>query len=594
MAIKHAFTSGIADGGDATLVQPSNWNADHTIEEIQLVENKPILLDAALSADGTYSGTCEAGTTGETLVFGNLVYLKAADSKWWKTDSNALATANAKLGICVLAANADAATTILLFGKVNAASLYPPLTVGAKVYVGETAGNIQVAAPAAVGDVIRVIGYANTADELFFAPMPDSVAIFDDTPGGTDGAIYKAPTSNAFYDFVVTADFYLNKLNRLIEAHAGDATRVVVNANIPLLIGSHWFLTVATDVDAVDDLDTGTLAAGTNYYVYACTDGTTLSFKVSAASTYPSGFDAAHSRKIGGFHTLCVAVNHGGAGHTLSHWVADTVMAVGQSVIAVTPESPCFIYRVTAIAGDFKTHAATEPNWASISVGQTIVDDQVTWIKEQHTLEGYAVKDILPASIWDLKHRPRSNPEGMVFVTAIQKWVDIYLTSGTGASAASAYGATISDTRDWNDFCDDYAAVGKRMLHDHEFQAAAAGSNEETNITASGDPVTTGGHVDTAARRMISNWGIEDCCGALWQWLLDQSAYVDAAIAVGWYDLPGSKGQLYRPEDTGDVKLIAGGNWNSGVDCGSRSRYANSYRWTTSTDIGGRALSDPL
>lgn len=32
MAIKHAFVSGKADGGDTTLVRPSNWNADHTVE----------------------------------------------------------------------------------------------------------------------------------------------------------------------------------------------------------------------------------------------------------------------------------------------------------------------------------------------------------------------------------------------------------------------------------------------------------------------------------------------------------------------------------------------------------------------------------
>lgn len=30
MGIKHAFVSAIADGADATLVRPSNWNADHT------------------------------------------------------------------------------------------------------------------------------------------------------------------------------------------------------------------------------------------------------------------------------------------------------------------------------------------------------------------------------------------------------------------------------------------------------------------------------------------------------------------------------------------------------------------------------------
>ena len=32
MALKHAFVSGKTDGGDATLVQPSNWNASHSID----------------------------------------------------------------------------------------------------------------------------------------------------------------------------------------------------------------------------------------------------------------------------------------------------------------------------------------------------------------------------------------------------------------------------------------------------------------------------------------------------------------------------------------------------------------------------------
>src|SRR6185369_16249223 len=33
MAVTHTFVSAIADGGDATLVRPSNWNADHTIAD---------------------------------------------------------------------------------------------------------------------------------------------------------------------------------------------------------------------------------------------------------------------------------------------------------------------------------------------------------------------------------------------------------------------------------------------------------------------------------------------------------------------------------------------------------------------------------
>jgi hypothetical protein len=31
ISLKHAFTSAKADGPDATRVQPSNWNAEHTI-----------------------------------------------------------------------------------------------------------------------------------------------------------------------------------------------------------------------------------------------------------------------------------------------------------------------------------------------------------------------------------------------------------------------------------------------------------------------------------------------------------------------------------------------------------------------------------
>jgi hypothetical protein len=166
----------------------------------QMAENDPLLLDAAISGDGYYSGICEVGTAGTVLVFGNLVYLAVADSKWELADANTLALANAKLGICVLAAAENAATTILLWGKVNAASLYPALTIGAKVYVGETAGNIQVAAPTGDTDVIRCIGYANTADELFFCPAPDNTAIIDDTAGGNDAAIYKGTSANAFYD----------------------------------------------------------------------------------------------------------------------------------------------------------------------------------------------------------------------------------------------------------------------------------------------------------------------------------------------------------------------------------------------------------
>lgn len=90
---------------------------------------------------------------------------------------------------------------------------------------------------------------------------------------------------------------------------------------------------------------------------------------------------------------------------------------------------------------------------------------------------------------------------------------------------------------------------------------------------------------------MISNIGCEDCCGALRQWLKDQSMFFDDAVVAGWYDLPGSKGSLYRRVDSNDVKLLAGGDWTNAARCGSRCRSATDYRWDTHTDVGGRGRS---
>jgi hypothetical protein len=261
----------------------------------------------------------------------------------------------------------------------------------------------------------------------------------------------------------VLASFPLNKADRILEAHATDHAKMVVKGSnlIPMRIGSSWFLIdTDTNVDTTADIDTGAIEAGKDYCVYACDNAGALVFKISLATTFPAGFDANTSRKIGGFHTLCVSVG--------------------------------------TVSG--------------------------------HTLTGYLAGEILPASVWDLKHRPISEPAGMVYSAQANIWVDIYLASGTGASTASVNGGTISDTRDHMSFIDDFAAVKKKMLDDIEFQIIAAGSNEETNIAGSADPVTTTGHLDTAGRRMISDIGCEDCCGVLWQWLRDMGYRYDADV----------------------------------------------------------------
>lgn len=137
---------------------------------VQLSESGGILMDQTLSADGTFSiAVGEIGTLGETLSFGHLVYFKAADSRWWKCDSDAEATSGpVKLGIVCVAGVAGDACQIMLKGKIRADSLFPTFTVGAPVYIGATAGACVVTAPTA--GFIRVIGYGDTADSIYFNP----------------------------------------------------------------------------------------------------------------------------------------------------------------------------------------------------------------------------------------------------------------------------------------------------------------------------------------------------------------------------------------------------------------------------------------
>lgn len=138
-----------------------------------LPENVALVLDAALSADGKYSGIVETGTAGTTLAFGDIVYYAVADSRWELAKADAAATSFGKIGICVQAAAADgSATTVLLWGKVRADTAFPALTIGAPVFISAaTAGDITSTAPTGTTNfVVRIVGYGNTADELFFCP----------------------------------------------------------------------------------------------------------------------------------------------------------------------------------------------------------------------------------------------------------------------------------------------------------------------------------------------------------------------------------------------------------------------------------------
>lgn len=214
-----------------------------------------------------------------------------------------------------------------------------------------------------------------------------------------------------------------------------------------------------------------------------------------------------------------------------------------------------------------------------------------------HTLTGYVAGDILPQSVWDLKFKPQSAPEGMVYDNGSGKWVDIYLVSVSGGELASIYGGTIADGGSavvfhWYKFAQWMTRIKKKLPDQIEFMSLSMGANQGTNITASTDPVTTGGHIDTAARRMISNIGCEDCCGVLWQWGRDRGGGQTAASWINAYDVndTGQLGQHYLAP----FAVIFGGAWSNGVYCGSRSTFWNFSPLGVAPDFGARGVSEPV
>lgn len=327
--------------------------------------------------------------------------------------------------------------------------------------------------------------------------------------GGNVGLVsaeYRASGLWAAKTVSVAADRYkILSPEKLVLDVDGQTLRLTSQQTLDLSASATW------DTTSPTNYTTAANRAGKDFYVYACqpTLGTSPAILVSANSTVPSGYTADTSRKVGGFHCLCVAVNHTS---TLTAWAADTVIALGETRKATVWDG--YIYRCTARAGDYKTHATTQPTWSSYAVGDSITDDMVTWIKVHHTLEGYAVGDVLPATVWGLDHRPICDPSGMFYVPSCDVWLDIYEQSGTGSSTASVYGGTISHSRTLIDHNQDMVAVGKRLPFVHEHEAGAAGSNWGTVIQGGADPTTTGGHLDAYGRRMTSNLGGEDMCGA--------------------------------------------------------------------------------
>lgn len=214
-----------------------------------------------------------------------------------------------------------------------------------------------------------------------------------------------------------------------------------------------------------------------------------------------------------------------------------------------------------------------------------------------HTLSGYVAGDILPATRWDLLHRPKGEPEGFVYEELTDCWIAIYLPSWDGTKLVSVYNGVIADgasKKKWHGeaFYEQFAKQGMRLIWRHEFQMGAKGSNEQSNIRGHSEPNTAGGHVDTGGRRIISNIGLEDCCGVIWQSTMNlgfaggdgwtNSVYASSVDNKGYGQ---TYGTLYR--------LLLGACWDSSGNPGSRSAVCDVFSASVRADCSARGASEP-
>ena len=125
------------------------------------------------TADETSSGIVGSFTAGEDLVRGEVVYFKAGDSKMWKAVASASGTMPV-VAMCAADVSADAAGLFLLQGFLQDNGSFPAMTVAGRLYAPEAETSSQnvpeQTAPDSDGDFVQDIGWAFTANTVFFNP----------------------------------------------------------------------------------------------------------------------------------------------------------------------------------------------------------------------------------------------------------------------------------------------------------------------------------------------------------------------------------------------------------------------------------------
>lgn len=129
-------------------------------------------LDTLPATNQTAVGmTTKALQSSGTIAIMTLVYLNSS-SKWANTDADAEATTAGMLGLTLEAGTTDTVMRVALPGSfiTNTSWSWTPQV---PLYVSTTTGEMTETAPSGSGDVVRIVGYAVSATQIWFNPSDE-------------------------------------------------------------------------------------------------------------------------------------------------------------------------------------------------------------------------------------------------------------------------------------------------------------------------------------------------------------------------------------------------------------------------------------
>ena len=170
------FRIGIDDGTDTLEIGVGTAHGTNPVIKIDDETNCQVMHNSGV-ADGKFSGDLAVFQAGEDLTAGEVVYFKS-DGKVHKAVATASATSRC-VAMATATISADAMGVFLLKGFARFNSEFPTWTVGGALFTPEaetSSKNVpEQTAPADDGDFVQVIGFAISADAIYF--NPDSTVI---------------------------------------------------------------------------------------------------------------------------------------------------------------------------------------------------------------------------------------------------------------------------------------------------------------------------------------------------------------------------------------------------------------------------------